>query len=152
MQPVRLPLGGRAARAGESRRERSRSAAPTVLRSAEGGDEVARDIVRWAGRELGESALLSARRLGMTGDEFDLVLAGGLFRGDSTLLMETLAACVHAEAPGARIVPLDTAPVAGAALMALDAARAGMSPPAAARLRHGVLDAVRARAGTMPTT
>ena len=136
----------RASRGGE----RSRSAAPTVLRSAEGGDEVARGIVRWAGRELGESALLSARRLGMTGDGFDLVLAGGLFRGDSTLLLETLGACVHAEAPGARLVQLDTAPVAGAALMALDATAGGVSPAGAARLGAGVLDAVRARAGTLP--
>src|SRR5439155_21612384 len=126
--------------------ERSRSAAPTVLRAAEGGDEVARGIVRWAGRELGESALLSARRLGMTGDGFDLVLAGGLFRGDSSLLLETLGMCVHAEAPGARLVQLDTAPVAGAALMALDVTGAGVSPSAAGRLRDGVLDAVRARA------
>jgi N-acetylglucosamine kinase-like BadF-type ATPase len=129
--------------------ERSRSAAPTVLRSAENGDEVARGIVRWAGRELGESALLAARRLEMTGGDFDLVLAGGLFRGDSALLLETLAACVHAEAPGARLVQLDTAPVAGAALMALDMS-GGVSAAAADRLRAGVLDAVRARAGAAP--
>jgi N-acetylglucosamine kinase-like BadF-type ATPase len=129
--------------------ERSRSAAPTVLRSAENGDEVARGIVRWAGRELGQSALLAARTLDMTGAEFDLVLAGGLFRGDSSVLLETLAACVHAEAPGARLVPLDTAPVAGAALRALDMA-GGISQAAADRLRAGVLGAVRARAGAPP--
>jgi N-acetylglucosamine kinase-like BadF-type ATPase len=136
----------RASRGGE----RSRSAAPTVLRSAEGGDEVARGIVRWAGRELGESAVLAARQLDMTGQEFDVVLAGGLFRGESTILIEALEACVHAEAPGARLVPLDTAPVAGAALMALDRTAGGVSEPAAERLRAGVLDAVRARAGTAP--
>jgi N-acetylglucosamine kinase-like BadF-type ATPase len=136
----------RASRGGE----RSRSAAPTVLRSAEGGDEVARGIVRWAGRELGESAVLAARQLDMTGQEFDVVLAGGLFRGESTILIEALEACVHAEAPGARLVPLDTAPVAGAALMALDRTAGGVSERAAERLRAGVLDAVRARAGTAP--
>ncbi len=130
--------------------ERSRSAAPTVLRSAESGDEVARGIVRWAGRELGESAVLAARKLGMTETEFDLVLAGGLFRGESALLLETLAGCVHAEAPGARLVQLDTAPVAGAALRALDMADGGVSQTAADRLRVGVLDAVRARAGAAP--
>jgi N-acetylglucosamine kinase-like BadF-type ATPase len=136
----------RASRGGE----RSRSAAPTVLRSAEGGDEVARGIVHWAGCELGQSAVLSARQLGMTGERFDVVLAGGLFRGESALLLDTLAACVHAEAPHARLVVLDTAPVAGAALMALDASDGGVSAPAAGRLRAGVLDAVRARAGAMP--
>jgi N-acetylglucosamine kinase-like BadF-type ATPase len=136
----------RASRGGE----RSRSAAPTVLRSAEGGDEVARGIVQWAGRELGESALLSARRIGMTGEAFHVVLAGGLFRGESALLMDTIAACVHAEAPRARLVLLDTAPVAGAALMALDATDGAVTAPAADRLRVGVLDAVRARAGAMP--
>jgi N-acetylglucosamine kinase-like BadF-type ATPase len=130
--------------------ERSRSAAPTVLRSAEGGDEVARGIVRWAGNELGESALLAARTLGMTGAEFDLVLAGGLFRGESALLLETLRARVDTEAPGARLVQLDTAPVAGAALRALDMTDGGVSQAAADRLRAGVLDAVRARAGAVP--
>jgi N-acetylglucosamine kinase-like BadF-type ATPase len=130
--------------------ERSRSAAPTVLRAAEGGDEVAREIVRWAGQELAESALLAARKLDMTGTEFDVVLAGGLFRGDSSLLLETLRAAVHAEAPGARLVQLDTAPVAGAALRALDMTDGGVSEAAADRLRTGVLDAVRARAGAAP--
>jgi len=86
----------------------------------------------------------------MTEGEFDLVLAGGLFRGDSMLLREALAACVQAEAPRARLVHLDTAPVAGAALMALDATGVGVPPAAAARLRDGVLGAVRARAGTTP--
>jgi N-acetylglucosamine kinase-like BadF-type ATPase len=130
--------------------ERSRSAAPTVLRAAEGGDEVAQGIVRWAGRVLGESALLAARTLDMTSAEFELVLAGGLFRGDSSLLLETLAATVHAEASGARLVQLDTAPVAGAALRALDLTGQGVSVAAAERLRCGVLDAVRARAGAAP--
>jgi N-acetylglucosamine kinase-like BadF-type ATPase len=130
--------------------ERSRSAAPTVLRAAENGDEVARGIVRWAGRVLGESGLLAARTLGMTGGGFELVLAGGLFRGESALLLETLAGCVHAEAPGARLVQLDTAPVAGAALRALDMTGAAVSAAAADRLRTGVLDAVRARAGAAP--
>ena len=128
--------------------ERSGSAAPTVLRAAESGDVVARGIVRWAGRELAESALLAARKLEMA--EFPLVLAGGLFRGDSGLLLETLAACVHPEAPGARLVQLDTAPVAGAALRALDLTDGGVSEAAADRLRTGVLDAVRARAGAAP--
>ena len=136
----------RASRGGE----RSRSAAPTVLRSAEGGDEVARGIVQWAGRELGESAVLAARQLDMTGDEFALVLAGGLFRGESTTLMEALEGCVRAEAPSVRLMQLDTAPVAGAALMALDRTAGGVSAPAAERLRAGVLDAVQARAGTAP--
>jgi hypothetical protein len=86
----------------------------------------------------------------MTGAEFPLVLAGGLFRGDSVLLLETLAACVHAQAPGAGLVQLDTAPVAGAALRALDLTDGGASGAAAERLRAGVLDAVRARAGAAP--
>jgi N-acetylglucosamine kinase-like BadF-type ATPase len=136
----------RASRGGE----RSRSAAPTVLRAADGGDEVATGIVRWAGKELGESALLSARTLDMTGTEFPIVLAGGLFRGESRLLLDTLAGRVHAEAPGARLVQLDTAPVAGAALRALDMTAASVDAVAAHRLRTGVLDAVRARAGAIP--
>jgi N-acetylglucosamine kinase-like BadF-type ATPase len=130
--------------------ERSRSAAPTVLRAAEGGDEVARGIVRWAGQELGTSALVAARTLQMAGGEFELVLAGGLFRGEGTLLLETLAATVHAESPGARLVRLDTAPVAGAALRALDLTGEAVAPAAAERLRAGVLDAVRIRAGAAP--
>ena len=130
--------------------ERSRSAAPTVLRAAEAGDQVARGIVEWAGRCLGDSAALVARRLEMTAEEFDVVLAGGLFRGGSTILMETLGGRVHAQAPGARLVQLETAPVAGAALMALDLAGVATPPDVTGRLRDGVLDAVRSRAAVVP--
>ncbi len=100
--------------------EPPRTAAPTVLRAAEAGDAVALRIVRWAGSALGGTAVLVARRLDMLDDEFDTVLAGGLFRGSSALLEAAVLEAVKPHAPGAHLVRLDPPPVVGAVLMALE--------------------------------
>jgi N-acetylglucosamine kinase-like BadF-type ATPase len=99
----------------------ARNAAPAVVRASEEGDEVARGIVRWAGTALGESAVLVARQLDLLEERFDVVLSGGLFRAGSLLLTEALEAALRPQAPGARLLPLQTPPVVGAALLALDA-------------------------------
>jgi N-acetylglucosamine kinase-like BadF-type ATPase len=132
--------------------QRARSAAPTVLRAAAAGDEVACGIVIWAGRCLGESAALVARRLEMGGDEFDLVLAGGLFRGESGLLLETVRATVAAAAPGARPVPLEAPPVAGAALAALELAGVDAGGAVHAAACAAALEVVRRPVGVPPIT
>lgn len=95
--------------------EEAPSVAPLVLEAAEEGDAAAREIVERAGIELGSSADLVARRLGLeTG--YDLVLAGGLFRSGSALLERLIAD----HAPGARLRRLLAPPVVGAVLMAIE--------------------------------
>lgn len=130
--------------------QRARSAAPTVLRAAAAGDEVSQGIVEWAGARLGESAGLVARRLDLTGDEFDLVLAGGLFRGSSVLLLDAVRAAVAAVAPGARLVTLEAPPVAGAGLLALELADIPAVGAVHAAVCAGALEVVRRPVGAPP--
>ncbi len=113
--------------------------APLVVATAEAGDDVARCIIQQAGEDMGLTAAAVVRKLALEHEEFDLVLAGGVFRSRSVLLIDALAAQVHVCAPGARIALLDAPPVAGSALLAFDAA--GVPTPAALRMR--VLDHAR---------
>ncbi len=94
--------------------------APLVTRAAETGDAVARDIVERAGSALGDSAALVARRLGIEDDQFEVVLAGGLFRSTSPLLESALEVAVRRVAHRAVLRRLDAPPVVGAALMAME--------------------------------
>jgi N-acetylglucosamine kinase-like BadF-type ATPase len=96
------------------------SAAPQVIEVARGGDAVAQEIARRAGRELAESALAIVRRLDMESEPFDLVLAGGVFRCGYDLLLDTLAEKVMAAAPRAKLVHLDSPPAVGAVLLGFD--------------------------------
>lgn len=96
------------------------SAAPIVISEANAGDAVARQIVNEAGSALGSSAAVVIRRLQMGEEAFDVVLAGGLFRGLNQLLWDAIYDPVHAAAPRASLVRLTAPPVTGAGLLALE--------------------------------
>jgi N-acetylglucosamine kinase-like BadF-type ATPase len=104
--------------------------APLVFRVAEQGDLVALDLVRWAGRELGELAVVVIRQLGFQGLDFDLVQIGSMFEG-SALLTEEMKKKVHAFAPGANFIRLREPPVLGAVLLGMETA--GVRPEAQVR-------------------
>jgi N-acetylglucosamine kinase-like BadF-type ATPase len=108
-----------------------------LMEEADGGDGPAREILLRAGRELGGGAVVVIRRLGMEDEEFDLVLAGGLFRSASPLLLDTLRGTVQAVAPGARPVRLDVPPVVGGVLLAMDAVGWAVTPEVRRRLEEG---------------
>lgn len=108
-----------------------------LMEEADGGDSAAREIVLRAGRELGGGAVIVIRRLGMEETEFDLVLAGGLFRSATPLLLDTLYQTVRAIAPGARLVRLSVPPVVGGVLLAMDAAGWAVTLEVRARLEEG---------------
>ena len=58
-----------------------------VMRVAEGGDEVARDILRRAGQQLGIAATAVIRNLHMENEEFRVAYVGGVYgAGDLVLL------------------------------------------------------------------
>jgi N-acetylglucosamine kinase-like BadF-type ATPase len=109
-------------------------AAPLVLQEAAAGDEACRAIVTAAGSALGKAGALVARRLGMEREPFDMVMAGGLFRGGSRLLETTLAAALHQVAPRAVPVRLACKPVVGAVIEALLLAGVEVSPEVRGRL------------------
>lgn len=94
-------------------------AAPIVFSVAAEGDPVALELVRRAGRELGDLALGVSRQIGVTDMPFDIVLCGSFFNG-SPLIQESMAATIHSVAPQARLVRLEAPPVAGATLLGME--------------------------------
>lgn len=99
------------------------TAAPLVFEAANEGDQVAQDILRWMGRELGNLTIGVIHQLDFEPLEFEVVLTGSIYKG-SPLLAEALAEVVHAEAPGAKLVPLNAPPVVGGVLLGME--QAGM--------------------------
>jgi N-acetylglucosamine kinase-like BadF-type ATPase len=93
---------------------------PVVFDAAEHGDLVARRILEGAGASLGDRAGHLARRLSMEDSEFELVLAGRMFRTESRILRAALEATVKRSARFAFPVTLEAPPVVGAALLALE--------------------------------
>ena len=107
---------------GRVTRDTRRAATRLVFQAAALGDAVATGILHRIGDELGVAGAAVARRLGMQDVAFPFVLTGGAFRTLSSPLAEATIARLRQTAP--RCVPTLPVlmPVAGAALMALDAA------------------------------
>ncbi len=95
--------------------------AVAVFRAAEAGDEVAADVVRWAGAELGWLAVAVIRQLALEDEAVEIVQSGSIFDGGPRL-SEAMAAVVLRHAPRARLIRLPTLPVVGAVLLGMSAA------------------------------
>ncbi|MDI7277427.1 MAG: BadF/BadG/BcrA/BcrD ATPase family protein [Anaerolineae bacterium] len=111
----------RAMVAGEVEPARMYSLCPLVFEAAEAGDEVAAQIVVRQGKALARYATTLIRRFEMSRLEFDVVLAGSLFKGQGPLLVDTITQAVHQVAPRAHIVRARFEPAVGAVLLAYDA-------------------------------
>jgi N-acetylglucosamine kinase-like BadF-type ATPase len=108
----------------------------TVLfRVAAAGDPVARSLVVRQAAEICVMAGAALRRLGLASAGVPVVLGGGLLESRDPLLLGEIDRLLAQEAPGAVGRVLDVPPIAGAALLGLDAIGA---PAAAGRrlLRH----------------
>ncbi len=118
----------------ENRYEIGAAAAPLVFNVAEKGDVVARELIHWAGCELGEMACAVIRQLGFEELAFDVVMAGSMFEG-GPLLIEPMRATILNLAPGARLVRLNVPPVVGAVLIGME--QGGLRPTAEIRKTLG---------------
>jgi N-acetylglucosamine kinase-like BadF-type ATPase len=94
---------------------------PFLLDEAVAGDAAARKIVLEHGRALGEYARIAARKVGIEGTPFPLVLAGGVLRHPSTLLPDTIIESVQITSPDVRPTRGRFEPVIGALFTALEA-------------------------------
>ncbi len=94
---------------------------PLVFEAALAGDAVAVEIIVRQGKGLAEYATAMVRRFHMQDLEFEVVLAGSVFKGVGPLLIDTITQEVHREAPRARIVRARFEPVIGSVLLAYDA-------------------------------
>lgn len=110
------------------------SAAPLVFQVAKEGDPVARNLIHWAGQELGSLAVGIIRQLQFQDQPVEVVLAGSFFRG-GPMLIQSLEETVRIEAPQARFVHLTAPPVVGGVLLGME--RAGLPY---SHVRHRLLD------------
>jgi N-acetylglucosamine kinase-like BadF-type ATPase len=112
---------------------------PVVFAAAGAGDEEARKIVDRLADEIVTMAGAMIRRLRMTRQDPDVVLAGGVFRTRDGAFRERIDAGVGSIAPAARVIGLTAPPVAGAALLALDRLDGRATSSAmSARVRDGI--------------
>jgi N-acetylglucosamine kinase-like BadF-type ATPase len=93
---------------------------PLLFEAAEAEDEVAEGLIERMGTEVGVTALALIRRLNLATEDVEIVLAGGTYKGEGSLLIDTIRRVVHEEAPRAKIVRPRYESVIGAALLALD--------------------------------
>jgi N-acetylglucosamine kinase-like BadF-type ATPase len=88
-----------------------------VTEAAKGGDEVAREIVVNAGRELGVAAVAVIRKLRMGRERFQVGYVGGVFAAGD-LLLDPLREEITRAAPNAFLSPPKLPPATAAARMA----------------------------------
>ena len=119
----------RATRRGPSRWREPAILATIVLDAAEEGDPAARKIVQRQGTALGRTALAAGRRVGIEALAFPLAVCGGVLRHPGTVLPTALLAAVRSGAPAVRQVRPPLEPVAGALLLAFDAAGITVAGP-----------------------
>lgn len=112
-------------------------AARIVFRVAGEGDEVARNLICWAGTELGEMANAVIRQLAFESLAFDVVMTGSMFEG-GTMLIEPMRETIQKLAPKARLVRLRVPPVVGAVLLGMEAD----SHPVTLEIRKTVSDSI----------
>ncbi|HVL66422.1 MAG TPA: BadF/BadG/BcrA/BcrD ATPase family protein [Vicinamibacterales bacterium] len=92
------------------------------------GDEVAIGILRGAANELESAALSVARRLGLVGQHFTFILAGGIFKA-VPWVQEELARRLPVASPGSTVRLLEVEPALGAVRLALQEVRGGAAVP-----------------------
>jgi N-acetylglucosamine kinase-like BadF-type ATPase len=118
-------------------------AAPLVFQVAADGDQVARELILWAGRELASMAIGVIHQLSLESLPFEVVLAGSFFNG-SPLLAETVRETIRPVAPGARLVWLSVPPVVGAVVLGME--QGGIEPsPLRPALIQSAKDLLQAR-------
>jgi N-acetylglucosamine kinase-like BadF-type ATPase len=122
--------------------------APLVFQAAVDGDEVARSIIDRLADELVAMAGALVRRLRLQSLQPEIVLAGSVFRTTDAAFHDRLQRGLQGVAPGAEVHRLDTPPVLGPALIALDAmSPTGATPPAIEAALRKAMQAWAARPG-----
>jgi N-acetylglucosamine kinase-like BadF-type ATPase len=92
-----------------------------VIQAARDGDAAAREIMQWAGEELGWLAVSVARQIGMENEEVEIVQSGSVFdAGD--IITEPMRDIVLKHCPKAKIIHLNCPPVVGSVLLGMEQA------------------------------
>lgn len=92
-----------------------------VFQAAQQGDAAARQIVEWAGRELGELACAIIRQIEAEHEPVEVILAGSVYKAGESILAP-LRETARTTAPLAKFIHLEAPPVVGGVLMGMDLA------------------------------
>ena len=87
------------------------------------------------GTNLGDYVLAAARKVGIEGEAFPLILGGSVFKHDSTLLVDAMLERVRSKCPAVVVSKSELEPGAGALIMALDALDVEVTADVRARLK-----------------
>jgi N-acetylglucosamine kinase-like BadF-type ATPase len=98
-----------------------------VFQAAYEGDRAAREVLEWAGRELGESACAVIRQLDIQDEEFEVIMAGSVFEGGD-LYISPLQETIHKLAPKAKFMKLEAPPVVGGVVLGMQKAGLETAP------------------------
>jgi len=106
--------------------------APAVVAAARQGDPAAREVVRWAGEELGWLAVSVARQIEMEDEEVEIVQSGSIFEA-GPLILNPMRKVILKHVPKARLLRLEGPPVVGPLMLGMQLA--GIDPyPVRAKL------------------
>lgn len=95
------------------------SLAVKVIEAARQGDDAAREIVEWAGEELGWLAVSVARQIDMQDEDVEIIQAGSVFdAGD--IIRDPMRSIVLKHCPHAKLIRLDGPPVVGAVILGME--------------------------------
>jgi N-acetylglucosamine kinase-like BadF-type ATPase len=107
-----------------------------LFEAAAKADELALEIIHQFGLSISRYPVAAIKKHSLQNAEIDIVLSGGLFKGNGALLVEAVGAEIHRVAANARVIDALYEPVVGAMLLVLDSKYRGDIPPAVMQNCH----------------
>jgi N-acetylglucosamine kinase-like BadF-type ATPase len=92
-----------------------------VIQAARDGDAAAREIIHWAGEELGWLAVSVARQIEMENEEVEVIQSGSVFEAGA-ILTDPMRKVVLQHCPKAILKRLNGPPVVGSVILGMDQA------------------------------
>jgi len=93
-----------------------------VIKAAQGGDAAAREVIQWAGEELGWLAVSVARQIEMENEAVEVIQSGSVFEAGE-IITNPMRDIVLKHCPKAKLIRLDGPPVVGAVILGMEQAR-----------------------------
>ena len=90
-----------------------------VVEAARRGDTAAREVVQWAGAELGWLTVAVARQIEMENDEVEIIQSGSVFEAGQ-MILGPMQEVVLKHCPKAKLIRLDGPPVVGAVILGME--------------------------------
>ena len=95
------------------------SMAVAIIQAAREGDAAARELVQWAGEELGWLAVAVARQIEMENEEVEVIQSGSVFEAGE-IITNPMRDIVMKYLPKAKLMRLDGPPAVGAVILGME--------------------------------